>query len=46
MARTVLGRERLAALISTFESGQVERLPNGRALLDQLRARLGLGESG
>lgn len=44
VARTALGRERLSALISSFESGQVDRLPNGRALLNGLRARLGLPE--
>jgi hypothetical protein len=42
VARTALGRERLAALISSFETGQVERLPNGHAILDELRATLGL----
>jgi hypothetical protein len=42
VARDALGRERLAALISTFEHGQVERLPNGRAILDDLRRRLGI----
>jgi len=42
LARTVLGRERLVALISSFEKGQVDRLPNGRAILDELRAKLGL----
>jgi hypothetical protein len=42
VARDALGRERLAALISTFEYGQVERLPNGRAILNDLRRRLGI----
>jgi hypothetical protein len=42
VARTPLGRERLAALLATFEGEQVARLPNGRAMLDELRARLGI----
>ena len=42
VARDALGRERLAALISTFEHGQVERLPNGCAMLNDLRRRLGI----
>jgi len=48
VARTALGRERLAALLSSFEKGQAERLPNGRAILDEVRATLGLepGASG
>jgi hypothetical protein len=45
LARTALGRERLAALLSTFERGQVDRLPNGRALLNDLRVKLGLDPS-
>jgi len=48
VARTALGRERLVALLSSFERGDVDRLPNRRAILDEVRARLGLepGASG
>ena len=42
VARTPLGRERLSALLATFESGELDRLPNGRAMLAGLRSQLGL----
>ncbi|MGE3343533.1 MAG: YecA family protein [Vicinamibacterales bacterium] len=41
-AKTPLGRERLSALIASFETRGPGLLPNGRRILDELRRTLGL----